>query len=277
MSRLAVLFPGQGSLTAQAAEETRQLWPELTELAGEMLGEDPFARASETTACAQPATFVASMARWREAGIGAAEPAACAGHSLGEFAALAAAGVFSVEDALELVVLRGRLMAAAAALHPGGMVAVLGGEPEAVTTLIDRCGLTVANDNAPGQIVASGPSDALTGLIARAREDGLRAIDLGVAGGFHSPAMDDVVGPLREAIAATPQRDPGTIVVSAASGRQFVDIAAELAAAVVRPVRWRDVMARLVDLGVDRFRDIGPGVVLERLAKRNLEALGAPA
>ena len=108
-------------------------------------------------------------------------------------------------------------------------------------------------------------------------EDGLRAIDLGVAGGFHSPAMDDVVGPLREAIAATPQRDPGTIVVSAASGRQFVDIAAELAAAVVRPVRWRDVMARLVELGVDRFRDIGPGVVLERLAKRNLEALGAAA
>lgn len=277
MSRLAVLFPGQGSLTAEAAGETRRLWPELADLAAERLGEDPFARANETTACAQPATFVASMARWRDAGVGADEPLACAGHSLGEFAALCAAGVFTVEDALELVVLRGRLMAAAAALRPGGMVAVLGGEADDVTALITACGLTVANDNAPGQVVASGDQRALAELVARARGDGLRAIDLGVAGGFHSSAMDEVVGPLREAIAAAPRRPAQTVVVSAASGRPFEDVPSELAAAVVRPVRWRAVMAGLVTLGADRFRDIGPGRVLDRLAQRNLEALGAAA
>lgn len=277
MSSSAVLFPGQGSLTGEAADEARRLWPELAALASERLGEDPFARASETTACAQPATFVASMARWREAGLDAADAVACAGHSLGEFAALCSAGVFTVEDALDLVVLRGRLMATAAALHPGGMVAVLGGEADDVTALIGDCGLTVANDNAPGQIVASGARAALAVLIARAREHGLRALDLGVAGGFHSAAMNAVVGPLREAIAAAPRRPARTIVISAASGRPFEDIPAELAAAVVQPVRWRAVMARLVALGAGHFRDIGPGVVLERLAKRNLEAIGAAA
>src|SRR3954467_2397942 len=115
MPSTAILFPGQGSLTPDAGHAARAAWPELADRAGELLGEDPFAGATHSTALAQPATFVASMAAWRERAPELRDGVcAMAGHSLGELSALAAAGALTVSDALRLVVLRGRLMADAA-------------------------------------------------------------------------------------------------------------------------------------------------------------------
>src|SRR3954464_15377759 len=122
MTPTAVLFPGQGSLTPDAPERARAVCPELVEQASQLVGDDPFKLAHERTDYAQPAIFVASMAGWRESDI--PNVVAMAGHSLGELSALAAAGAIAVDDALRLVVLRGRLMQEAARTGGGGMVAL---------------------------------------------------------------------------------------------------------------------------------------------------------
>src|SRR5690349_21623316 len=125
MPRVAILFPGQGSLTSDSAERTRALWPELVERASELLGADPFRHAFASTASAQPAIFVASMAAWRKLDVAPDRVCAMAGHSLGELSALAAAGALSVDDALRLTVLRGQAMARAARRHPTGTMVAL--------------------------------------------------------------------------------------------------------------------------------------------------------
>lgn len=271
MSSTAILFPGQGCLTPDAAEQAQALWPELVDQATELVGEDPFASAADSTRFAQPAIFVASMAAWRDQ-----EPAldgicAMAGHSLGEFSALAAAGALAVEDGLRLVVLRAQLMADAAEQHPGGgMVALLGVEPDAAAELAQRYGVAVANDNAPGQIVVSGNGEALAELVAAAREAGLRTMELDVAGAFHSPDMGPAELPFRRALEETPMSPPSVPVVSCFTTSQFTDLPAELSRAIVSPVRWRETMASLVELGATEFVDVGPGQVLARLVKRNV-------
>src|SRR4051794_34636911 len=128
MTPTAVLFSGQGSLTPDAGDHARSVCPALVERAAELVGRDPFEGAHASTAFAQPAIFLASIAGWRERDL--QEVVAMAGHSLGELSALAAAGALDVEAALRLVVLRGRLMEKAAAEDAGGgMVALLGGDP----------------------------------------------------------------------------------------------------------------------------------------------------
>jgi [acyl-carrier-protein] S-malonyltransferase len=272
MSLTAVLFPGQGSLTADSGERARAACPELTDLACELAGGDVFARAAESTRFAQPAIFVTSMAGWRERD---AEPAgAMAGHSLGELSALAAAGAIDVEDALRLVVLRGNLMSGAASVHPGsGMVALLGASPEEATALAFDCGVEVANDNAPGQIVVSGDANGLQAVTDAARAAGVKAITLDVAGAFHSQQMAPAEPPFLRALESVEIREPAVPVISGLTARPFADVRRELTRALTSPVRWREVMATLVELGATRFADVGPGVVLDRLVKRNLRAL----
>jgi [acyl-carrier-protein] S-malonyltransferase len=137
--------------------------PELLEQVTELVGEDPFARVEENTRFAQPAIFCASLAGWDALGL---HPSAAAGHSLGELAALAAAGVLAREDALELVVLRGRLMGEA---RNGSMLALVGASLEDARAIAGAGGVIVANDNAPGQVVLSGSLDALERTEAAAR------------------------------------------------------------------------------------------------------------
>lgn len=271
MAATAVLFPGQGSLTPDAGDRARALCPDLVDEAVTLVGEDPFARAHESTRFAQPATFLASMAGWVEARPRLDGIVAMAGHSLGELAALAAAGVLSSRDALELVVLRGHLMADAAA-GEGGMTALLGADVRDVVALADRYGACVANDNAPGQIVLSGPLAAMEAAGREARSRGLRAIPLDVAGAFHSPAMAPVVGPFRAAIGRTPLSPEAALapVISGLTALPFSDVPAELSRAVIAPVRWREVMTTLVSLGAEEFVDVGPGRVLGRLVARNV-------
>jgi [acyl-carrier-protein] S-malonyltransferase len=275
MTPTAILFPGQGSLTPDSAEQARDAWPELVERACDLAGEDVFEGAQHSTALAQPAIFVSSISAWRERREDVADIAAMAGHSLGELSALAAAGAIDVYDALRLVVLRGRLMARAAREHggEGGMVAVLGGTPERARELALDHGLVVANDNAPGQIVLSGDRAAIEALTPVARGEGFKTLVLDVAGAFHSPGIAAAEAPFLAASRAVAWGTPAVPVVSGFSTKPFTDFPLELARALVSAVRWREVMATLYALGAREFIDVGPGRVLARLVARNIPAL----
>ena len=261
----AALFPGQGSHTPGMRELVASRAPDLLERVTELVGEDPFARVEQSTRFAQPAIFCASLAGWDALGL---EPCAAAGHSLGELAALVAAGVLTREDGLELVVLRGRLMAEAD--DAGSMLALVGGSSEEAAEIAREAGITVANDNAPGQVVLSGPRDGLERAEEIASERGRRVLALDVAGAFHSPSMQPAVAPFRAALDEVELHEPRFPVVSCASTRPFRDPRAELAAALTKPVRWRETMLALHGEGVRRFVEVGPGKVLARMGKRIL-------
>jgi malonyl CoA-acyl carrier protein transacylase len=266
----AVVFPGQGSQTAEMRDLVAEARPDLLEQATEVVGTDPFPRTDEGTNFAQPAIFCASLAGW--AVIGRPDAELMAGHSLGELAALVAAGALDEREGLELVALRGRLMheAGMQAGH-GGMVAVLGrGASEHASEIAEVSGLVVANDNSPQQVVLSGAKDGLPAALAHAKELGLRATELDVTGAFHSPLMASAVPEFERALAATTFTTPRATVVSAVTAEPFTDPRRELADALTMPVRWRETMLTLRRLGAERFIDVGPGRVLTGLAKRTL-------
>ena len=241
----------------------------------ELVGEDPFARVEESTRFAQPAIFCASLANWTRLQ-GLVEPVALAGHSLGELTALAAAEAIDEHEALRLVVLRGRLMAASGEAGGGGtMLAVLGGTPASATAIAARHGVSVANDNAPGQVVLSGDPQALEAAASAARADGMRTMALGVAGAFHSPQMQGAVAPFRAALESASFSAPRLTVLSCASAAPFTDPVTELAQALVRPVLWRRTIEALVAMRTSTLVDAGPGQVLAKLARRCAPALGA--
>jgi [acyl-carrier-protein] S-malonyltransferase len=242
--------------------------PDLLGAVIELVGEDPFLRVEESTRFAQPAIFCASLAGWSQIR-DHVDPIALAGHSLGELTALAAAGALDERDGLRLVVLRGLLMDVAGAESGGGtMMAVLGATPAQASALAARHGVSVANDNAPGQVVLSGAPDALKAARKDARGAGLRAVALDVSGAFHSPQMRRAVTPFREALAEVDVRRPDIPVISCATGRPFGDPRQELADALVSPVRWRETMVALATAGATTFVDAGPGTVLAKLAPR---------
>jgi [acyl-carrier-protein] S-malonyltransferase len=260
------MFPGQGSQEPGMRETVADARPDLLALAGELVGSDPFERVADGTRFAQPAIYCAALAGWER--LRATDAAYAAGHSLGELAALAAAGALSHEDGLRLAVRRGAVMQEAAERGGGGMLALIG-EREAALELAEQHGLTVANDNAPEQLVVAGPADALKRSRRSARSAGLRALRLPVAGAFHSPDMDAAVAGFREALADVEFGEPSIPVISCATAREFTAPRSELADALTRPVRWRQTMRTLRDRGVERFLETGPGDVLTKLVKRN--------
>ena len=269
----AILFPGQGSQTAEMRDLVARVRPELLEMAAEAVGEDPFPRANDGTNFAQPAIFCASLAGWEALGRPAGE--FMAGHSLGELAALVAAGALDEREGLELVALRGRLMDEAGRQSgDGGMIAVLGaGASERAAEIADAHDLTVANDNSPQQIVLSGATAQLLAALAYAKELGLRAMELDVTGAFHSPMMAAAVPEFEQALAQTTFSAPRPTVISAVTAEPFTDPRRELAEALIMPVRWRETMLTLHGLGAERFVDVGPGKVLTGLAKRTLSGV----
>jgi malonyl CoA-acyl carrier protein transacylase len=261
----AALFPGQGSQTPEMRDLVARVAPDLLDRVIELVGEDPFARADESTRFAQPAIFCASLAGYDALDL---RPGVAAGHSLGELGALAAAGVLAREDALGLVVLRGRLMAEAD--DTGSMLALVGATEEEAREIAADCDVTVANDNAPGQVVLSGARENLARAEEGARDHGRRAIPLNVAGAFHSPLMEPAVEPFKAALAETEIHEGRFPVVSGMTTKPFTDPRAELAAALINPVRWRETMLALHEAGVTRYVEVGPGKVLARLGKRIL-------
>jgi [acyl-carrier-protein] S-malonyltransferase len=262
-TEIALLFPGQGSQTPGMRDDVARALPDLLEQCIELVGEDPFERVDESTRFAQPAIFCAGIAGWTKLDI---EPAMAAGHSLGEFGALVAAGVLSAADALRLVVLRGRLMAEAD--DSGSMLALLGGTPDDAKAIAASAGVTVANDNAPGQVVLSGDRDALAEAEEAAREYGVRAMPLDVAGAFHSPAMEPAVAPFRAALDEVELGTPRFPVYSCSTAAPFTDVRAELTSALTRPVLWRETFQAMIAAGAEDFVEAGPGNVLSKLARR---------
>ena len=278
-SSIALLFPGQGS-HAEGMDEPYRGHP-LFERGLDLLGHDPFERLSEGTRYQQPALFLCSVAAWdqwrsgedEDADDDAGEAIAAAGHSLGEYAGLVAAGALQFDDAVKLVDERADAMADAGEQRAGGMIAMLGGESRDVRALADRLGLVVANDNAPGQLVLSGSVDALEAAEEVARDEtGARARRLDVTGAFHSPLMQPAAARLRAALESTPVSAMEIPVYSNGSAAPFVDVRVELAENLLRPVRWRETLLALRTAGVDRFVELGPGAVLTGLVKRTLAA-----
>jgi malonyl CoA-acyl carrier protein transacylase len=247
--------------------------PDLLAQARAELGADPFEQIAAGTHFAQPALFCAALAHWKQAGgpVGAM----IAGHSLGELAALVAGGALDAEQGLRLAVVRGRLMEEAAAASPGGMMAVLGGRDGYVRALAAGFELTVANDNAPGQVVLSGASDALGEARRAVRADGLKAIRLPVAGAFHSPLMAGAAEQFRVELDAVAFRPPALPVFSSTFAAPFDDIAAGLAAALTEPVVWQATLKRMRAGGAETFLETGPGDVLTGLVRRTLGGVEA--
>ena len=269
MAPQAFLFPGQGS-HAEGMDEPYRGRPTF-ERGIELLGFDPFERLGEGTRYQQPALFLCAVAAFEDHSDG--DAVAAAGHSLGEYAALVAAGALGFEDAVALVAERASAMAEAAELQAGGMVAMLGGDSHEVAALARELGLTVANDNAPGQLVLSGPDAAIDQVLDLARErTGARARRLEVAGAFHSPLMEPAAERLAAALAGTPFAPPSIPVYSNGSAAPFVDVRTELAENLLRPVRWRETLLALRAAGIERFVELGPGSVLTGLVKRTLTA-----
>ncbi|MEW9553183.1 ACP S-malonyltransferase [Nonomuraea sp. NPDC050783] len=275
---LVLVAPGQGAQTPGFLTPWLEL-PGLADRLGawsEVAGIDLIAYGTTAgadeirdTAVAQPLLVAAALASAEALG---ARPDVLAGHSVGEFAAAALAGVLTPEQALTLVRERAQAMAKAAAVTETGMTAVLGGAEDEVLAAIDKHGLTPANINGAGQIVAGGTLEQLAAFAedapARAR---LRP--LSVAGAFHTRHMAPAVESLRAAAAAVTPADPRVTLLSnsdgqaVAGGAEFVE---RLVSQVSNPVRWGSCMETMAGLGVTRMIELLPGGTLTGLAKRAL-------
>lgn len=224
------------------------------------------------TEFAQPAIFTVScisLAFAREMGL---TPVVVAGHSLGEYSALVAAGVCDFEAAISVVCERGRLMAAAA--RPGdGMAAVLGLDLETVRGLLDGMDdVAIANINCPGQIVISGSRSAIDGVEGRLKGAGARGVvSLAVSGAFHTEGMREANDRLAPLLARIVTSDAQVPVVQNASGQastKAADVLASLERQMVSPVLWEDSVATMASIGVDTYVELGPGTVLKGLVRR---------
>jgi malonyl CoA-acyl carrier protein transacylase len=270
---LALLFPGQGSQTADMRETVERRRPDLLELALEEVGPDLFERASDGTRWAQPAIYCASLAGVEELDVDAGEADVMAGHSLGEITALVAAGAIGAEDGLRLVAARGRFMQdAAEETGDGGMTAVRARDDnrDAIAEVAAEAEVSVANDNAPDQLVLSGAVGALDRAEELLKERGIRAKRLPVAGAFHSPLMEPAVEPFRAVVDAVEFAQPRVPVYSCVTAEPFDDIPARLVEALTRPVRWLEVVRALEGRGIEGFVETGPGEVLSKLVKKSL-------
>lgn len=282
---VALLFSPQGSQSVGMGRDLAEQVPgagAIFEMADKVLGwsvrelmwEGPPERLNETQ-WTQPAlltTSVAALAALRER-IDPA-PVFVAGHSVGEYAALVAAGVLSFPDALRVVVRRGELMARHSV--EGGMAAVIGLDrfvvAEVIASVASPADVVVANDNAPGQVVISGTSAALMNAETALRQAGAgRVIQLAVSGPFHSPWMAMVCDELARALDQVEWHDANPPVISNVTGEPVEDagmIRALLAEQVRSPVEWVASVRRMVSSGVDTFIECGPGAALTAMVKR---------
>jgi [acyl-carrier-protein] S-malonyltransferase len=282
VTKIAFCFPGQGSIEAGMGRDIAVAVPEAMAVYArgsaasgldlEHLCFHGHADDLVDTAVQQPAlvaTSLAVLAAVRARGI---EPDYVVGHSVGEFAALAAAGAMTVEEALELVRERGVAMAEAAARHPGSMAAILGLEDEVVETLCRKIlGVWPANYNCPGQIVVSGENDAVDECCERAQEEGARrAVKLKVSGAFHSPLVARAADRLRPAIEKVRFQEPTAPFMSTVTAR--LESAQRMGPLLVdqltAPVRFTQAASELMREGVRTFVEVGPGNVLSGLVKR---------
>ena len=281
----AILFPGQGSQTVGMGAQALAARPDLLgRHADEILGwnlreviEEGPEEALTATDRAQPALYAVAYAIWEElaAAVGR-RPSAAAGHSLGEYTALSAAGALSFDDGLALVAERGRAMAEAAAIEPSGMAALIGVDAETAEEIAAgrRAGggrLWVANVNAPGQVVVAGARVDIDWLAEHGRDLGIRrVVPLKVAGAFHTPMMRPAADRLARALAAVTFSEPAFPVYANVTARPMTDPASQLAEQLVAPVRFSDTVQHMADAGIDTFVHVGPGDVTAGLVRRTV-------
>jgi [acyl-carrier-protein] S-malonyltransferase len=297
-SSTVYVFPGQGSQVVGMGQALVAVYPaardafaEADEILGFALSALCFDGPSDVltdTRNAQPAILTASIAAWRAVSAAHPElpgPLCVAGHSLGEYSALVAAGALTFGDAVRLTRARGNLMAQAGTDAPGSMAAVLKLEDEQVAALCRQAAVEsgdvvqVANYNSPGQVVISGGAAGVAAATALAKAAGGRVMPLAVSIAAHSALMAPAAREFAERVAGTPLRTPHTPVignVSAAALTTADAIRAELVAQLTSPVRWTESIRRMVADGANRFVELGPGTVLAGLVKRidpNVEVL----
>ncbi|MDN5859627.1 MAG: ACP S-malonyltransferase [Pseudonocardia sp.] len=287
---IALLAPGQGSqkpgmlapwLDDPAAEEILLSWSGATGIDLRRLGTTADADEIKDTSVTQPLVVAAALlaAARLTAKSTPAAGSPVAGHSVGELAAAAIAGVLSPDAAVELAAIRGREMAAACALEPTGMSAVLGGDPGDVLAVLERLGLDPANRNGAGQIVAAGALTALAELAANPPERA-RVIGLPVAGAFHTRYMVPAEEAMRSHADGLPTSDPLLPLLSNADGATVgtgAEALTRLVAQVTRPVRWDACMATLQQLGVTAVIELPPAGTLVGLVKRELKGVATLA
>jgi [acyl-carrier-protein] S-malonyltransferase len=285
------VFPGQGSQAvgmgkalADAFPQARAVFDEVDAALSQKLSGLMFegsADALTLTANAQPALMAVSLAAIRvleaEAGLDLARDAAfVAGHSLGEYSALAAAGTFSVADAARLLRIRGEAMQSATPVGVGAMAALLGLEIEAAAEVAREAAqgqvCDVANDNGGAQVVVSGHKAAVERAVALAPSKGAkRAVMLTVSAPFHCALMAPAAAAMRDALARVAMRAPAVPVVANVEAAPLTDPAAirdALVRQVTATVRWRECVAGMAGQGVDRFYEVGSGKVLTGLVRR---------
>ncbi|WP_225728768.1 MULTISPECIES: ACP S-malonyltransferase [unclassified Nocardia] len=280
---IALFAPGQGSQTpgmltpwleVAGASDRLTMWSKASGLDLVRLGTTATAEEIVDTAVTQPLVVAAALLAYAEIGQDSL-PAdtIVAGHSVGEFAAAAVAGVISPDDAVALAAIRGAEMAKACALEPTGMSAVLGGDEATVLARLDELGLVPANRNAAGQIVAAGTLGALAELAANPPEKA-RVRALSVAGAFHTAFMAPARDAVASAIAKIVPNEPNRTLLSnfdgkpVASGQDAID---KLAAQVTRPVRWDLCTETVRAAGVSGVAELPPAGTLVGIAKRELK------
>ncbi|WP_127145824.1 ACP S-malonyltransferase [Pelagibacterium montanilacus] len=305
MVKSAFTFPGQGSQAvgmardlADAFPEARAVLDEVDEALGVKLSQIMFEGPDDTlrlTENAQPALMASSMAVVRvlkARGVVLADIASyVAGHSLGEYSALCAAGTFSLADTARLLQIRGRAMQQAVPVGQGAMAAILGLSMDVVREIAEAASVDeicdVANDNSPGQVVVSGNVGAIDRAIALAKEKGAkRALPLPVSAPFHCALMKPAAEAMRDALSTVDMKAPSVPLVANVTARPITDpeeIRSRLVEQVTGMVRWTETVQWLAGEGqVEMFYELGTGKVLTGLAKRidgtlSAQAIGTPA
>lgn len=285
MSKKILLFPGQGAqyvgmgqTLASTFASAKKIMLQADEILGFSLsklmaeGPDTVLKSTDNT---QPALFTVSAMVMELLKDKCFEFDYVAGHSLGEYSAIYAAGGFSFEDGLRLVRTRGNLMASAGTKNPGSMAAIMGQDEAKILELcesVKQIGVVVpANLNCPGQIVVSGAINAVAKLVENCALAGIKAIPLAVSGAFHSPLMQFAQAGLADAVAKTKFNNVSKPVIAnviASPVTQGNDIADLLIRQLVSPVRWNDCMNKAISLGVTNGVEVGCGKVLTGLMRK---------
>ena len=277
----AYVFPGQGSQFSgmgkelyENSEMAKALFDKADEILGFPITKIMFEGSDEElkqTKVTQPAVFLHSVILAKVLGV---EPAAVAGHSLGEFSALVVAGALSFEDGLQLVAKRAMAMQRCCENQPGGMAAILGLDDEVIEQACQGVdGVVVAaNYNCPGQLVISGADEAVDAACVKLKEAGARrALRLPVGGAFHSPLMEAARAELEQAISEVKFHTPICPIyqnVDAQPQSEPEAIKANLIAQLTAPVRWTQIAKNMIADGFDNFVELGPGAVLQGMIKK---------